>query len=295
MKLYVEKHDAYAGRWIYDGYKSAWQFLNYDVEKANLRTHVPSEQQYDIMTTDSAINDGNLDVLAKARRVYLFVQPTSFPMPWGRHPNFVSSCAPRNIEILNNMENVYKWTFTKVTDFHKDWKNVKNIPLAYDSINYRPIIDKKYEFDVCYIGGWADNGFDEKRKILQDYLSELKDLNLKYGIFINKGLSHEQENKVLANSKIAINIHDAYQQQLGLDTNERTFKSLGLTGFLISDYVKCMNDLLPEVPLANNATDMKDLVLEFLSKDLSEIKQKNRTYILQNHTYIERAKYLESL
>ena len=130
---------------------------------------------------------------------------------------------------------------------------------------------------------------------MMKHFAEIKKLGLNCGIFINKGLTHEQENKVLYNSKIAINIHDAYQRTLGLDVNERTFKSLGLTGFLISDYVRTMESLLPEVPLASTPEEMKDLILKYIDMDLSEIKDKNRKNILENHTYISRVKLLESL
>jgi hypothetical protein len=76
--------------------------------------------------------------------------------------------------------------------------------------------------------GRADNGFDEKYKIMMSHFSAFKDSGLKMWIFVGKNLTHEQENKLLYNSKVAINIHDAYQRELRLDTNERTFKALGL-------------------------------------------------------------------
>ena len=99
---------------------------------------------------------------------------------------------------------------------------------------------------------------------------------------------------LLFNSKIALNIHDAYQQKLGLDTNERTFKSLGLTGFMISDHVDELGRLF-DSPMAKSPEDMLSLVEQYLSEDLNEIKNKNRDLILQNHTYLHRVRQLESL
>ena len=39
------------------------------------------------------------------------------------------------------------------------------MPLSYDSISYqsKEIID--YKYDICFIGGFADNGFNEKIKV----------------------------------------------------------------------------------------------------------------------------------
>jgi len=76
---------------------------------------------------------------------------------------------------------------------------------------------------------------------------------------------------------------------LGLDTNERTFKSLGLTGFLISDKVTQLENLFPDVPTAATPEEMFELVAEWVNKDLSEIKEKNREYVSKRHSYITRA------
>ena len=134
-----------------------------------------------------------------------------------------------------------------------------------------------------------------KKKIMLDQFRHFKTSGLRCGFFIDKGLTHEQENKILFNSKIAINIHDIHQRELGLDVNERTFKSLGLTGFLISDDVKVMETLFPETPRAVSAPHMVELVHNYLSQDLEEIKKANRQTILDNHTYIKRVQQLLEL
>tara|TARA_R110000824_G_scaffold56794_3_gene155104 strand:- start:4750 stop:5637 length:888 start_codon:yes stop_codon:yes gene_type:complete len=295
MKMYIEKHAAHAGKWIYEGYKSAWENIGYDCEFINVKNFEPKEEEYDIMTLDGAIDHNNLKILEHARRAYLYVQPTTFPEPWGSHPNFVSLCPPEIIQPINDMENVYKWSFAKITDYHNKWNHVNSIPLAFDSNAYKAVEDKKFQFDVCYVGGWANNGFDEKRKIMIEYFKEFKDSGLKCGFFINKGLTHEQENKVLYNSKVSINIHDAYQRKLGLDTNERTFKSLGLTGILVSDDVSHIKEILPEVLISENPKHMKEMVLNILDQDMEETRERNREHILSNHTYVSRAKQMEGL
>ena len=83
-----------------------------------------------------------------------------------------------------------------------------------------------------------------------------------------------------------------------MDTNERTFKSLGLCGILVSDSVKCLADLFPSVQQATSPEEMLTLVTHLCSlsdKLLMEQKLKNRKNILENHTYIERVKRMLSL
>ena len=165
-------------------------------------------------------------------------------------------------------------------------------------MSYTEAEDQKYKFDVCFIGSRANNGYDEKYKIMIEHLSVFKNSGLKCGFFINKNLTHEQENKILYNSKVAINIHDAYQRSLKLDTNERTFKSLGLTGILVSDDAGQIKSMFPHVKRTNNPQEMLKFVKHYvnMSEDkINSIKKKNRDNILVNHTYKTRARQLLAL
>tara|TARA_Y100001963_G_scaffold34379_2_gene47835 strand:- start:3517 stop:4542 length:1026 start_codon:yes stop_codon:yes gene_type:complete len=232
-------------------------------------------------------------VLKKSKKTFLFVQPYSFPQPWSTSTNFITSLGTTAIEEVNSLDNILKWTFVDYTkkDFYEEWGNdIKFIPLALDSISYKPQKDEKYKFDVCYVGSWADNGLNEKKNIMIEYFSEIKKRNINAGIFINKNLSIQDEANLLHNSKMAINIHDKYQQVLGLDTNERTFKSLGLNGFLVSDHVENLKDIFPEVSTVENAKAMADCVEDKLSKNLHNTKEENMRKIISEHTYIERVK-----
>ena len=121
---------------------------------------------------------------------------------------------------------------------------------------------------------------------------------LECGFFINKNLSHHQECQLLANSKMTLNIHDAYQRTLGLDTNERTFKSLGLNGLLISDTVGQLNNLFPEILTSLDSDELVKHAKHILSLTDDEkrvIKEENKQNILENHCYINRVKTLLSL
>ena len=125
-----------------------------------------------------------------------------------------------------------------------------------------------------------------------------KESNLKCGFFVNKNLNHQQECDLLANSKVCLNVHDAYQRSLGLDTNERTFKSLGLNGLLVSDTIKQLNTLFPNVPTSLNpkkiVSDVNEL-LNLTDEEACVIRDNNKTNILNNHTYEKRIESLLSL
>ena len=317
MKAYIQQYKSFAGRWIYQGYRRAWDSLGYDLHKSALQ-HEPGDfgsyipctketlaEEYIIMSVGECVLQDPfkfLEAALKSHKSFIHVQPHAFPDPWGRHRNFVSRMPNEIIEALRNLPNVHFWAFSDAVDIpgHYDkWKKVNCIPLAFDSIGYKPTQVPKYQqFDVSFVGGWANNGFDEKRKIIIETFTAFKDSGLKCGFFVNKGLTHDQECALLANSKITLNIHDAYQRILGHDTNERTFKSLGLNGALVSDSVTQLNRLFPNIQTSSDAFEMVDLVKQTLSlseKELMEMKEKNKQDILANHCYTNRVEKLLSL
>lgn len=296
MVVYIKNHDAYAGKWIYTGYRLAWESMGFHVKLYNNLEELKFEtQKYYVMALGGDIRSPRcLEVLANSTKSFVYVQPNTFPKPWGSHPNFVSLCSDAYIEALNGLANVHLWTFADINPHYYKWDQVNTLPLAFDSLSYQIDFDEKYQFDICYVGGWANNGFNEKRKIMLDFFSKIRKMDIKSGIFIDRSLTHQQENKILSNSKISINIHDAYQRSLGYDTNERTFKSLGLNGFLISDKVLQLERLFPTVAVCNNPDDMCDLIKQNLQKDLTQVREFNRKHILEEHTYINRVSQMES-
>ena len=261
--VFIQDYDGVEGamKWIYNGYHNAWENLGYTPYYMDKPDHAlqhmcelsTSGQDYYIMASDifwKAVRDACLEldmeegfdaVIKNSKKFFLFVLPVKFPPPWGGHNNFRTLLTTELIEFINEMDNHKLWTFIDSEredvkkNFFSPWKDVKTVPLAFDNISYKYLEDEKYKFDVCYIGGRADNGFDEKYKIMWDHFSAFKDSGLKCGIFLGRNLTHEQENKILYNSKVSINVHDAYQRELGLDTNERTYKALGLTGVMVSE------------------------------------------------------------
>jgi hypothetical protein len=297
MKVYIKNHPAHAGKWIYEGYKRAWTALGYDVQYFTNLSEIKESGDYYVMATDYDVkNDSSYSSISNSTKSFIFAQPNTCPEPWGRHPNFVSNASPSTIDLINQTDNAVLWTFSDNVSFHTKWKTVHTVPLAFDSIGYIPEKNEDYsQYDICFVGGWANNGFDEKRKIMIEIFSKFMDSGLKCGFFVNKNLTHEQECNLLYNSKTALNIHDAYQRILGCDTNERTFKSLGLNGALISDKIQQLNKLFPEVPTSLSAdtlvSDTKK-ILSLTKNEIRGIKEKNKQNILDKHCYTNRVEQL---
>jgi hypothetical protein len=317
MKVYVPSYSSHAGHWIYKGYQDAWKHLGYDIwteqevhpaGACTMTTPLPYtaeelQEEYIIMSVDACVAQNSekfMEVAAKSYKPFVYVQPNKFPHPWGTHPNFISIAPDNVIEQLNEIDNVYLWTFgDDTTSYHNKWKGVHSIPLAFDSINYKHSINDKYKkFDVCFVGGWANNGFNEKRKIMIDIFSNFKKSELKCAFAIEKNLSHEQETELISSSRVTLNIHDAYQRILGTDTNERTFKTLGLNGCLISDTVGQLNRLFPELETSLDSQEIVEITKQYVQLtdvELNDIKEKNIQNILENHCYTNRVEKLLKL
>lgn len=293
-KIYIKKHPHNANKWIYDGYASAWQHCGFDVAFFDSYEDIQDNNYY-LMTTDWTItNDNSLNVIKKSIKTFLFVQPTKYEMPWASHPNFVCTLPENYINEINSMSNVHKWTFVDFErcDFYTAWNKIYKYPLAFDSLAYNNFQkDNKYNFDICYVGGRAHNGFDEKYKIMLKTFSAFMNTKLKCGFFIEKNLSHEQEKNIIYNSKICLNVHDANQLKLNLDTNERTFKSLGINGALVCSNNGQLNRLFPDIRTGSTPEEIANLAIELCNnKNLNSIKQNNKENIIKNHTYVARVK-----
>ena len=325
MIIYIRGNLQHAGKPIYNGFAAAWTHLGYEVRHYDDLTHIDDfPSQYEIMMDDTQIGNlvGNriveasscpaglaklLKVIKNSTKTYCFTQPTTFPLPWGSHPNFVSLLAQqKNIRsILNSWSHVKSWTWVDQepageSPYYTGWGSLNTIPLAFDHISYHAALKQTPqlpEYDVCYVGGWANNGFDEKRRIMVEHFKALANTSLKCGIFINKSISFENEASILYNSKVALNIHDEYQRVLGLDSNERTFKSLGLTGALVCDKIGQVNRLFPDLPLYTSPEEMVDHIMNLIdnTKKLTEQKEYYRNLLLKEHTYVHRVEQMRGL
>lgn len=301
MKVYIKNPTIQgAWKWIQEGYRRAWAEVGYDAVYYDTLDDI-DEKEYILMVREWDIKTHkDLKTIEKASLAFLFAQPQVFPAPWGTHPNFKSCMSNDAINIINSMENVYLWTFGYVNpEFHRAWKTVHTVLLAFDSLSYQPAPNEQYaKYDISFVGGWANNGFDEKRKIMMENFIEFKKSGLNCGFFVNKNLTHQQETALLSSSKITLNLHDAYQRILGYDTNERTFKSLGLNGLLLSDKVRQLELFFPEVKTSNDPQELIAWTREYLSMNpetLNELKAENRQMILDNHCYTNRVIQLLSI
>lgn len=303
MRVYIKNHPTDAGHWIYNnGYFSAWKSLGYEAILYNRLSDIDASNEYHLMAVDADItNSTDLKVIEKATSVWLYVQPNTYPGKWGKHPNFTTAASDKLISHINILPNVKKWSFLTANEsvFNK-WGKVHSIPLAFDSVGYLKEIKafhKKYHYDVCYVGGRANNGFDEKIKLIESTLSGFEKSGLNVGFFINRGLSLCDEANILFHSEVGLNIHDVFQREYGFDTNERTFKTLGLTGLIASD-ANTQLEMLFGIKGTNDVEQLIDMVkiwLELTSVERRSIKDQNRASILRNHTYVNRVESLLQL
>ena len=298
MRIFLQKNDQQAWKWISQGYQKAFSYFDFETILVNDIREIDTSKEYSVFYRDDGVNDFTIDILKNSKNTYLYVQPNHFPYHWGQHPAWQCSVSKKNIDELNSLSNVKKWTFSSDLSFFNLWNNVYSVPLAYDNISYQSKEIHNYKYDVCFIGGFADNGFNEKIKNIQEILGAFMESGLKCGFSVNGNVSHEIENSVLNESKISLNIHDLYQRVIGADSNERTFKSLGCNGLLLCDDVKQVKDLFPFCYCSNNPQELINKAKEYCSLDINElnsIKKKNKNIILENHTYIKRVEKLLSL
>jgi len=128
---------------------------------------------------------------------------------------------------------------------------------------------------------------------MKEMLDAFVQSGLRCAFYVDRNIFHDKENELLLTSKVSLNIHDAYQRQLGLDTNERTFKSIGINGLLVSDDVDQVTDIFPNVHVSNDPKSLIAKVKEYCSFDdntLLRMKRENIQNVLDNHTYVERVK-----
>ena len=107
MKAYIPSYPLHAGHWIYKGYASAWESVGFEVVCENFHTNtttvivsqIPTtreqlDEEYVIMTTEHHIQTESrkyLDAINKSLKTFVFVQPNTFPHPWG-HPSKLHIC-----------------------------------------------------------------------------------------------------------------------------------------------------------------------------------------------------------
>ena len=93
MKLYIQKTSVQgAWMWINEGYRKAWLHAGFDVHEYTDILQIDTTEEFNLMAWEYDIRnrDAAIEVISKANKAFIFVQPNTFPEPWGRHPNWVS-------------------------------------------------------------------------------------------------------------------------------------------------------------------------------------------------------------
>ena len=121
MKIYIQDHACHAGKWIYSGYAHAWAYLDHEVKFINDLSEVKTNEQYKLFICDSKVTQSNIQIIKNSYKTYLYVQPNSFPDPWGSHPNFkcclypgVSPHQPSFVMTNNNSAPLWHCSATKL-------------------------------------------------------------------------------------------------------------------------------------------------------------------------------------
>ena len=67
-KVYVKYHPLYAGKWIYEGFNSAWQSLGYDAQYYTNLSEIEGEDVY-LMAIDPDLDSQAIEVFKRSRKI----------------------------------------------------------------------------------------------------------------------------------------------------------------------------------------------------------------------------------
>lgn len=267
----------YAGRFIYEGYRSAFKHMGHTFETLTSNqdlSKVLCRLKPDIFMSSLHVyylKDLNLELLKKYRKkgmLFLSIVPA-----WKKHSkqhgvdNLESDT--KLVQLIKNGfvgDAFYNWLEKDSTSMRGFEKTTKKpfitILLAADTFKYYYDFDKKFQSDISYVGHYLK----EKRDFFKRNIFPLKEnYNLRlygldwtlrnrllgdiqrFGQFFNievlKGirkLPMTCDRKVYSSSTINLNIHGDFQVKYGSDINERTFKIIASGGFEICDNVKIL-------------------------------------------------------
>ena len=301
MKVYIPQYpEISAGGMIYRGYYNAWQSLGCEVVYYKSINEI-NDSDYIIMCVDNDMvinNNKFIEILNECKKMICFCNGSWAPTIF---KTYCTQLTKEQIEIICKSDKFIAWSFTSNRydkwghDYYDKFNfNFLGLPLAYDNFTYKHIVDKEWEYDVCFVGAYVQNGnIPFKAQHIIEWIMSLESKGLKCGFFgmgDRKKITLEDEAKLLYNSKIALNVNDLYQILMGSDINERAFKSLGSNGFLITDYVKQSDILNLPCINCNNVNEFHQQIFQHLNADLSTVKEYNRKFMLDNHTYVNRVK-----
>ncbi len=189
---------------------------------------------------------------------------------------------------------------------HGYWQDhgvpIESILNAADIYDYtRGVMDKRFESDLTFIGGY----WGYKAQTFDKWLLPLcADYTCRIKIFGNSGwpipqycgfIPDEMTKYALASATICPNLSEPHSQVFGFDIIERPFKLLSNGCFVISDYVECLEKIIPDgIVYAKTPTEFKDMVSHFLANPMERIKYMDHGYqaVMNEHTYFHRVKQI---
>jgi spore maturation protein CgeB len=320
-----------AERWIYEGWKNAWQELNHQFyefkDGDNLAKKVDKIKPDIFWTAHNLINIANekqKNLLKKIRQK----GPKIFFMVDG-------SLSNKEIEIIKNEEIADIYFGERELDSIKKFKELTGkkyylIPNAADKKYHFPVSSiKKYEYDIVYLGAklpkkkwFFDNVlipltkkckvgifgpyWTTKDNLLRAAQKICKKIKFSAGVnFLNSFrivIPSEEENLLYSSAKISLNFHEREPDgsQPHHILNQRTFKIPACGGFQICDYVPALQKYFTEnevVTAQLSTTDWFKKIDYYLTHDKERIKiQKAGTErALRDHTYLNRVKQVIGL
>lgn len=295
----------YAGRFIYEGYKSAFVSLGHEFRTLTSNDSLKEvlyEFKPDIFISSLhayPLKFLDLDLLLKYRKKNKLFYLNCVPV-WKSYSN------QHGVDDLQNNKHYismikkgllgdafYNWV-EKDSPFMEGFEKVTGKPfhtilLAADSFKYKPSYDEKYKADVSYVGHYLP----EKRSFIDRCVIPLKSkYNLKlYGLdwtpydrllgniaragqYFNvrflkdiRKLPVVDDNRVYSSSTVNLNFHGDFQIKNGFDINERTYKIISSGGFEICDNVKVIRKYFTpgELVIAENDADWFDKIEYYIA------------------------------
>lgn len=176
---------------------------------------------------------------------------------------------------------------------------IVGIGKAFDCITYNNgTFREELASDVAYIGG----NWSIKSSGLNQYILPLcnpnSGLNVKiwgsgWGVVNCLGpIPEHLSASVWKSAKVCVNVSEPHSRRYGLDVIERPFKTIGVNGFCISDYVEAIKCYFrdDEIILSTSPRDFYDKVQHFVHspQDREPYIRKGQSRIYAEHLYFDR-------
>lgn len=318
MKILIEVNDVNAHYYINKGLANAFSFIGHEVYLWR-RWEVPTFKVFDtfepdmfignVHTIDNSIfkciyNRPHLKVIMKGPDFGGLTEKIKDDYPILYLTNEYLSPLLKLREKTGKPDFVFVHYPEEYLERTHGYYSILDIPVlslmnAADIIEYNSNrFDERLECQVSYIGGY----WKYKSKNLDPYITSLCS-NFKYRmkIFGNSQwpcsqycgfLPEEKVKDLFISSEINLNIHEPHSQKYGFDIVERPFKVFACGGFLISDYVEGLKNILPDIPMGKTPEEYRKKIDYYLYKpdERKDITIRCQKEVLKNHTYFSRIK-----